>query len=77
MDHFPNHPDAHQALLAFGVNVNRSYERWMLELAPGRVGELLAVHVPDECVVCGGPVTGRQVTCSSRCRTRLCRDRGV
>lgn len=74
-DYFPNHPDAHEALMSFGLDVNRSYERWMLELAPQKAGELLAVRVPDRCVVCDGPVVGRQVTCSGKCRVRLHRQR--
>lgn len=78
-DHFPNHGGAHDALLAFGLDANRSYERWMLELAPARISEILALGSgPDGCEVCGRPLpaqsVGRpRVTCSAACRTRLWR----
>lgn len=70
-DHFPNHPAAAEKLTHLGVNPSRSYEQWILELAPQRARELLTIHTPNQCVICDTPVRPRQITCSGRCRTRL------
>lgn len=75
-DHFPNHKPEQDALLAFGVNLNRSYELWILELAPAKAAELLSIPAkPDVCVVCGVPISHRQTTCSASCRNKLWRRR--
>lgn len=71
---FPNEDEAWRRLRDRGIDIDGSYLSMMVELAPSRAADLLALPpVVDVCDVCGEPVSERQTTCSSVCRTRLWR----